>query len=237
MLTWLEREEGLPGQPPLPGLEDAPTPAERVFVQLCRRWHEGFALVVPDHAPPRAVDELALAAVLFALEHGAAFSDVAWQQAQENIVLTEARRLSWMDRLPWRLASAARLMGPGGSRSMEELVHNLDHHNSALRIWTMELGWMVRPWLVRETALPPLLKNVADTLAGVERAWGLAGALFDAVEEFHAAADEWQPEAFAEQYAERVTLFKSRGLTETQASFWKTEAACRRLITELVFTF
>lgn len=232
MRNWARCDAGLPGQPSLPGLEDGPAPAERVFLQLARRWREGFADVVPDHAPPRAVDELALAAVLLAREHGAVFTEVAWQQAQANIALAETRSVSWMDRLPWRLATAARMPDPGRGGACEELICCLDHHTSALRIWTMELAWMVRPWLERETALPRLLKNVADTLAGVEIAWGLAGELFAARDEFHAAAEDWQPEEFAEQHAERVTSLKDQGLTATQASFWKTESACRRLIAE-----
>ena len=38
MLNWAEREAGLPGQPPLPGLADGPTLAERAFIRLPRHW-------------------------------------------------------------------------------------------------------------------------------------------------------------------------------------------------------
>jgi hypothetical protein len=214
------------------GPADVPPRAEHVFVRLARQWHEGFAAVEREHAPARSVDELALAAVLLAREHGASFTSAAWQQAEANIALAEKRAVSWIDRLPWRLADGAR----GQSRELEELDCNLNHHNSALRIWTMELAWMVRSWLDRDTALPLLLENVAGTLAGVAMAWGLAGALFDSAEHFHAAAESWQPEDFAEQYAKRVVLFQERGLLETQVFFWKTEAACRRLIADGAMT-
>lgn len=235
-LNWAEREAGLPGQLPLPGLADLPAPAERVFIRLARRWHEDFTAVECAHAPPRIVDELALAAVLLAREHGVNFTSVAWQQVDANIALAEKRPVSWIDRLPWRLATATRLMAPRQSWGVEELDGTLNHHNSALRIWTMEVAWMVRPWLERDSALPLLLENVAGTLIGVELAWGLAGALFDSTEHFYAAAESWWPGDFAEQYAERVVLFKEKGMLATQAHFWRAEATCRRLIADSAMT-
>ena len=235
-LNWAEREADQPRQLPLPGLADVPTFAERAFIQLAQNWHEGFAVVGREHAPPRHVDELALAAVLLAREHGASFTNVAWQQAEVNMALAEKRPVPWIDRLPWRLAATARLMQPGEHWGVEDLDGTLNHHNSAVRIWTMEVAWMVRPWLERDAALPLLLENVAGTLAGVERAWGLAGALFDSVEHFYAAAESWQPGHFAKQYAERMALLKERGLLATQASFWMTESACRCLIADRAMT-
>jgi len=235
-LNWEEREAGQTGQLPLPGLADVPTPAERVFIQLSRRWHESFATTEPAHAPTRFVDELALASVLLAREHGASFTNVAWQQVEANIALAGKRSVSWIDRLPWRLAAASRLMAPYQSREFQELECNLNHHNSALRIWTMELAWMVSPWLQRDSAIPLLLQNVAGTLVGVEMAWGLAGALFDSTESFYVEAESWQPEDFTEQYAERVMWFREKGLLATQACFWKMETACRRLIADSAMT-
>ena len=200
MLNWAEREDGLPRQPTLPGLSDRPLLAERVFFSLARRWHEAFAAIARDKAPPRAVDEFALSAVLLACEHGAAFTHVAWEQVQANINLAEMRIIPWVDRLPWRLANAARLTDRAISTEVEELLCNLDHHNSALRIWAMELAWMVRSWLEREAALPRLLENVAGTLAGIEMAWGLARELSSSEEDFQTAIEGWQPKAFADQY-------------------------------------
>ncbi len=219
-------------EPPLPGLDDVPTPAERVFIRLAEGWREGLATVARDSAPPRVVDELALAALLLAREHGATFTDAAGQQTQANIALAETRHMPWVERLPWRLATAARLKEPNQSSELEELVCNLNHHNSAIRVWMMKLAWMVRPWLSPDTALPPLLENVAGTLAGVDMAWGLAGALFDSKELFHTSADSWRPEEFVDQYARRVALLKNPVLRTAQAELWKMEAVCRRLIAD-----
>jgi hypothetical protein len=163
----------------LPSLEHAPNLGERGFIQLARQWNEAFTAVIHEHPPPHVVDELALTAILLSREHGASFTDIAWRQAEANIALAESRTVSWIDCLPWRLAASARLLEPGEGSGFKDLVSNLNHHNSSLRIWTMELGWMLRPLLKCDTALPPLLENVAGTLAGVEMAWGLAGALFD----------------------------------------------------------
>ena len=205
---------------------------ERVFIQLAKRWHQGFTAVERDKAAPRMLDELALAALLLAQEHGASFTSVAWEQAEDNISLANKRAMPWIDRLPWSLALAGGELDPEMSSAVEELNDNLDHHNSGLRIWVMELGWMCRPWLGWEYSLPRLLKNVADTISGVDLAWGLAGALVSSTEDFYDFAEEWQPESFAEQYAQRVTRFEESGLTVAQASFWKTEAICRRIITD-----
>lgn len=235
-LNWAKREADQPRQLPLPGLADVPTLAERAFIQLAQDWHEGFAVLGREHAPPRVVDELALAAVLLAREHGTSFTNVAWQQAEANLALAEKRPVPWIDRLPWHLAATARLMRPSEHWGVEDLDGTLNHHNSALRIWTMELAWMVRPWLERDSALPLLLENVASTLAGIEMAWGLAGALFDSTDHFYAAAESWQPGHFSEQYAKRVVMFRDRGLLATQASFWMTEAACRCLIADRAMT-
>lgn len=205
------------------GIGDMPVPAERVFLRIARRWYDGFETLGSNKTPPRALDELALAAVLLFCEHGEGFTEVAQLQAKANVILAEKRIVPWVDRLPWRLTQGC---------GLGELDDNLYHHNSSLRIWAMELGWMARPWLDRDTALPRLLKNVADTLVGVQMAWGLAGTLFPEPEEFYAAAESFQPEDFEDQYAERIARFKTAGLTTAQAPFWKTEATCRRLIIE-----
>lgn len=226
----MERAGGNPEQSALPGFEDVSTPAERVFSRLARQWHESFAVVEPASAPPRALDELALAALLLARESGAVFTTVAWQQVEANIVLADQRAVTWMDRMPWQLASRARLMGSGRRTQIEDFDGRLNHHNSALRTWTLEVAWMVRPWLERESTLPLLLENVAGTLVGVEMSWGLAGALFDSAEHFYAAADSWQPSDFADQYTARMGVFRKRGLLATQAYFWRVEATCRHII-------
>src|SRR5665213_529895 len=220
----------------LPGLGAMPTPYEGAFIRLARRWYDGSAAVAHDHPLPRIMDELALSAVLLAREYGKSFTNAAWRQAEANIVLAEKRAesLSWADSLPWRIAVSAHSLEPALCSGLNDLVCNLSHHNSSLRIWSMELAWMVQPWLERNTALPHLLKNVADTLSGVDMAWALAGTFFDSEEQVNAAASSWQPLDYAEQYAERVALFKESGRLSAQAYFWKMEAGCRRLIAEAV---
>ncbi len=227
-----QRKADFSDQPPLPGFENVPAPAERVFVKLARQWNAGFSAAVTG-PPRRVVDELALTAVLFAQQYGKSFTNFAWRQTEINIALAEQRDVPWADRLPWRLAAASWKPNPGQTAALHELVSNLNHHNSALRIWTMELAWMVRPWLTPDSALTPLLENVAGTLLGVDLAFGLAGTLFSVEKDLYAAAEAWQPPAiFAEQYKDRVAALRRVGLLATQASFWQLEASCRRAIAE-----
>lgn len=235
--NWEEREAGMPGHPPLPGLADEPAPGERAFIELVRRWREGFGASSPDAAPTRDVDLLALSALLLAREYGEHFSPIAWEHVQRAITLASQRHPSaiWIDRLPWRLAAAVNRFDRAHSNEIGELVVNLDHHNSAIRVWVMEVAWMVRPWLPRESAFPLLLKNVADTLLGVKIAWGLTAELFDTDEEFHAAVADWTPKTFEDQFAMRAKAFKDMGTLATQAGFWRLEADCRRIIAETAF--
>jgi len=231
MLHWDEREsDRYFGQLPLSGFEDVPVMAERVFIRLARRWHDVFSTAGSHDTPPRLADELALACLMLAREHDEEFTVVPRVQQERNIVQACRRAVFvWVDSMPWRI------MQRDGGWELEQLYGNLSHHNSALRIWAMELGWACRSSLDKEKALPRLLENVAGTLIGVQMAWGLAGALFDTTAEFHAFAENWQPTDFANQYAERVIMFKKDGLLAAQAPFWKTESTCRRLIAEAAF--
>ena len=232
MLNWEQREAGLPGQPPLPGLEDVPTQEERVFVNLARLWYLKFSVVPTSHAPPREVDELALSAALIAREHGRRFTKVAREQTDQNVALAERRPVAWMDRLPWGLISAAWAYVPKTGPAVEELIANLNHHNSALRIWVLEMAWIFREWLPKEKVLDPLLENVASTIAGVELSWGLAATLFCDQAEFQAKAAEWQSPNFEDQYVNRVDYLKSREVACFQESFLEVEKRCRHIIAE-----
>jgi len=236
MLTWEQREAGLPGQWPLPGMEDVPTIAERSFLRLARRWHAAFVCDRSVSTPMRGADATSLAALLLAREHGRNSTDVATEVVEQNLERAEFGCLPWIDQLSWRLVAASREADPASSDAMKSLTVNLNHHDSSIRIWMMEIGWMVRPWLDRQTALPALLSNVAGTLGGVERAWALAGGLFDSEHDFVTGARAWTPDPrFADQYVQRCKALEEHGLLACQAGFWSLEAACRRLIEGAAF--
>jgi hypothetical protein len=136
--------------------------------------------------------------------------------------------VAWLDRLPWELACASTQTAPGESHAFEQLVANLDHHQSDIRIWMMEMAWCVRNWLRPERALPPLLRNVASKLAGVDLAWGLAAALYADTEALVRAAEAWVPDDFADQYRDRLSRLKADSF-RCQAELWSLEANCRAL--------
>lgn len=233
-LDWEEVEAGRDGQLPLPGIDPAPTRAERAFLVLAREWHERFSACRGDGAPPREVDLLALAALLLAVEHGARFTDIAERQIEANLRLPVSRgTAAWIDQLPWCSARAARMAPPFRDRELGHLIANLTHHKSALRIWTMEVAWVCRTWLDPAEVVPRLFENVASTLVGVSRAWGLARAFHETNEALLGSARIWAPDGFADQYEARVERFGADPFA-AQAPYWHLEAGLWKRIAEVM---
>jgi len=233
-LNWEEVESNCEGQLPLPGIVATPTRAERAFLVLARDWHSRFSGCLNGGAPPRNIDLTALAALLLAVERGAEFTEVAERQIGINFLLPESRgAAAWIDQLPWRLARAAALAKPWRDQELGFLIANLNHHNSALRIWTMEVAWICRAWLDQDEASPPLFENVASTLSGVSRAWGLARALYATNAELVEAARGWIPGEFGDQYEVRLERLCADPFS-TQAPYWHLESLLRQRIFELM---
>ena len=142
----------------LPNIEE-PGPAERAFLVLARRWHDEFTLVDENHAPPRQVDEIALACVLLAVQCGQGFTKVGLDQCVLNRQLASKRPASWFECLPWELCQASRIANRLDLLPTDHLAANLDHHNSWIRGWCMEIAWMCRSWLDKDMCIQLLLKN------------------------------------------------------------------------------
>jgi len=219
----------------LPGFDIAPTSAEVVFTRLAGSWRKQCADVQPDHPLPRSLDEIALAALLLAVEHGDSFSRAARAEAELAMAACEKRLIPWLDRLPWHL-SACFSDGCIDRVPLERLITSLSHPKSDVRVWILELAWIVRRELELSDARAPLLENVASTLIGVEMSWGLAGELFWRIEDFVREAEEYEPQDFSRQYKDRVEGLKLQSLIQTQSQFWWTESRCRRVITESAFS-
>lgn len=219
----------------LPGFDIAPTSAEVVFTRLAGSWRKQCADVQRDLPLSRSLDEIALAALLLAVEHGDSFSRAARAEAELAMAACEKRLAPWLDRLPWHL-SACFSDGRIDRVPLERLITNLSHPKSDVRIWILELAWIVRGELELSEVLAPLLENVASTLIGVEMSWGLAGEFFWQVENFVREAEEYEPQDFSGQYADRVAGLKRQSLMQTQSRFWWAESCCRRVITETAFS-
>lgn len=238
MLNWKERETGLPGQPPLPSLEDRPSKAEMIFLSLSNEWKKGVTAkdAKKDYYLPWDLDELALSCLLLARDYGSSFTEVAKQDMDANITLLEKPLITWIYKLPWQLATASMDENPENSYAVDALVANLNHHNSSIRTWMVEIGWLVRKWLKAEHSLDPLLENIASALVGVEISWGLAASLFENQDDFYEAAKSWElPENvnhFKSQYDDRCNELSKMGTTYMQGPLWKLEARCRQIITE-----
>lgn len=236
VLTWEEMEAGLGGQLPLPGVAEGPTNAERVFIALARSWAKQFTEVPENRGPSRDLDELALSALALANDYGSQFTIVAQRQVAANIELTHRRGSGgWLDRMTWSLMQMCSLETSKDCWQIQELVANLNHHNSAIRIWMMEIAWVIRGRLPRERVLPILLENVASTLAGVGMAWGLAAALYEERTVFDDAAALWLPgNNFDQQYIERAKKLKDQTFA-CQAELWKLEAKLYQRLCHFVF--
>lgn len=214
-LNWEEFERGAFGQLALPGVATKPLIAERAFLALGREWANQARNTQEGYPLPRRADELALACLLLTVEWGAESTNVARQQMELVRELAATRRdVSWMDALSWRLCECANCEPPlCDLEAVLELTANLDHHNSSIRQWMMELGWFVADWLNPVEASARLLKNVADTLMGPLMAAGLASRLFEDADSFMAYARDFKPpETFAEQYGDRRRIVEQQGI-------------------------
>lgn len=238
VLTWEEVEAGLGGQLPLTGVAETPTSAERVFLALARSWSRQFEEVPENRPPSRDVDELALCALALANDYGSQFTIVAQRQVAANIELTHRfGSAGWLDRMTWWMVQVCSLETSEYGSQIQELVANLNHHNSAIRLWMMEIAWVIRGRLPRERVLPILLENVASTIAGVEMAWGLAAALYEERTVFDAAAAVWLPgNNFDQQYIERAKKLKDQTFA-CQADHWKLEANLYRRLCGFAFEY
>ena len=215
----------------------SPIPAEHAFLILASRWHELAQAAGTDRMLPSDADILALSCLRLAVEWGSEFTDRVDRQSQVNRVLLEDRgSASWIDQLPWDLCRASIQPAPSESGWVELLVESLDHHNSSIRRWMMELGWTAHRWLDPQESNPRLLKNVADTLGFAVLAVGLAAKLSRSDDEFWTQAEDFAPPSgFEDQYQTRLDYAREHSILCTQAAFLTREAECRRIIGEAVF--
>ncbi len=233
VLTWEEIEQGKAGQLDFPALVTAPSMAERAFLSLSREWLAEYQGQTPPKCLTSHMGDLALACLLLAVEWGKDFTRVAHAQMEENRITAAGHaKPSWMNELPWQLCQSVGLKAaPKDTKAVANLTVNLDHHNSSIRYWMMEIGWFTVPWLDRVEATLRLFKNLADTLCGPFMAAGLASRFFDKEEEFFNIAKKFKPpKGFEDQYQDRLKHVEKHGILTMQTIFWQDEAICRREI-------
>ena len=154
--------------------------AERAFLVLAGKWREQVQSVSSDAMLPRDADTLALSCLTLAVEWGSDFTVQAEREIEANTELLEGREgrgVAWLERLVWDLCLTSNLPAPSESEAVKRLTRYLDHPNSSIRHWMMELGWTAHRWLAVEESTAPLLKNLADTLGSALMAAGLAAKL------------------------------------------------------------
>lgn len=220
------------GQTWLPGVSPV---AEFRTVDLCiEHFCRKFLATFPqDSGPPLPadLDDLALACLLLAHEHG--------PRSPKRITLALSSCLSavrtrfWGDQLPWRLALDICLDNPDQQTGLNQLIANLDHGNSSIRLWMMEIAWLVRERLDPDEAVHKLLNNVANTLGSWDAAVGLCAAIHREEGYFWISAEGHEPEDYTEQYLERLAFTRDRGVHAFSARFEHRELRLRRRIESL----
>ncbi len=217
----------------LPGIETQAIIAEQVFETLARQWQAEYECQESPRKLTNNMGDLALTCVLLSVEWGRLFSPAAFDQMTRNKEIAAAHsQVSWMNELPWALCLSARSpAAPAKRHSVMDLTCNLDHHNSAIRCWMLQIAWFAAPWMNPVEAVVRLLNNFAGTLVWPYESYGLAARFFDDSEErLQTFADGFKPQNFEDQYRRRLEDVKKHGLTELQAPFWQTEAICRKKI-------
>lgn len=238
MLNWKEREAGLPGQPPLHALRDEPSRAEKLFLSLSEDWRKGFSSAETDTCIfiDDETEKTLLTCLLLAHKLGSSFTEVAYEEIEENISMAERWRCDWIYTLPWQLAMASRLKTPCHSHAIESLAANLNHQNSSIRMWLLQVAWFIRRWMNPETTLDPLLKNVAMSNFGDAQSWVIAATLFQSEDEFFKAVDSWKfPEDAGDLesiYVECLKKFRKSLNHLGDAGLWELEAKCWQAIAE-----
>ena len=153
-----------------------------------------------------SLDVCALSCLLTTSEWGPTFSRSAQEPIELNCALVDScRGGSWIDRISWELCGELLPSWDFFPHAFERLAANLDHPNSSVRIWMMEIAWMVQPKLYREEVMSHLLGNLAEILFGPFMAAGLGARFFPDFDQFIAQARSFQPRApYEEQYRARL---------------------------------
>ena len=212
-------------------INDDKNPLEIAFIRLSEDWEYEFSQVIENKTRTEFDTDLkALACMLIAIEHTSYLSRTCQGLIYKCEELCDRR--GWDDKLPWTMASDAfndELYH--ANVGIDAVITNLDHGNSIMRLWAMEIAWLIRDQIPVEIASQKLFDNVASTLMYVDQAWGLASSLFTDEDDFYQAAENYKPEErYQAQYNDRLQEFKKSTLLCYQVCFWKLESECRKLI-------
>lgn len=212
------------------GVQAYQHPVEAGFLDLAGEWRASAVGAGNDRALPLEADRAGMACLLIAKERSALLGSAAKKAMRDNLEQRARTSFQTCDGLVWGLCLACCDDDPGGSGAFLSLSLLMGHPNSNMRMWGMQLGWMVRD-LLPPSSVPVLLRNVADTLGGVSQALGLAVACFRSEAEFLKAADAFEPpKGFEEQYAHRLSEARKLGPECCQVDFLIEELRVRKLL-------
>lgn len=210
-----------------------PTVADRCLTHFATRFLEGADGCVDDELP-RKMEEAAFACVMLSDTYREQFTENHMPLLHSCCEALKPRPFSYVDMLPFSLCLAL-------LRPEDEITKMLKRHfvngQSSIRVYAMELGWILRRHLSHEKCAPLLLKNVADTLGGWVESLALCSAIFPEVDAFWAEANAFDPEPrFANQYQERLERAKEFGLGACRIHLIDLESTIRKIINDHAMT-
>lgn len=221
----------LQAQSPLPGMEGSLS--QQVLERLIREWMSVVEHGARKRDETRAGD-LLLAALLLAQEDRQCLEGRP-ELVFEAVELCGQQVDSYLDRLPLQAIQAYWLQVKPYPEVVEGISCNLDHHNSAIRVWFHHVAWMMRPDLDVERIRPLLLKNIANMLGGLYESTGLLAMLHDEKSVLDAEADGFEPpEGFEAQYKDRLTIIRDQQWNSFALNLWLSENKSRKLIWDAV---
>ena len=229
--------------------------AESCLLQLTQYYCANCNKLAGKGTWPRSVDEASLACLLICESYACFLSDEAINAllSCRKAIPSSNNPVLWLDILPWDLAMDALRSNPGRTEKQLEfnysgkywtlapsgmsmspvnfLVESLNHPNSSIRSFILELAWFVRERIPSEKAARALLKNAAGTLSYWDRSLGLCSTLFEHEEQFWSFADTFEPpHDFMEQYHDRLKVARENKLGLYRCSFIELELNLRQMI-------
>ncbi len=217
---------------------DRISPAERLFVTMAQAWRSITNSCVGGIQLPYNADQLALAAVLFSVEHPEAIGSAARREIDFNLGATEVHNfttpdLNWADLTPWHLC----LLGDATDADKQilgrALIEGIGNPSSSIRCWMQHILWLAAPLLQPEKFLPVLLDNVASQLGYVLDALGLARKFAGTEEVFEETVAAYKPaDQFRTQFNNRIEKYRTVGFMLAQHNLMDMENGCRKIITK-----
>lgn len=185
----------------------AQTAGEVILGRLARELTASIGEEERPHLS-REQEILSLRCLVLAIE----LRDIAvTEEVRANVWAAQAalqRSMGWYHQLPLDLTHG--LIEGQTSDPLSLLIANLNHHNSAIREYVVETGWIARRLLTPAGLADRLRENIASTLLYWEHSVVLLRGVCASDDEMWLLLDGYEAAEYQEQYLSRVELVRGR---------------------------